>query len=131
MPISSDDYHITKLYSAYADGVNRVDVDRWISCWASDAIWQFKGRTVAGIADIRSTWLAAMSAYTKVDFFSQVGHLEIASDKAEAIIYTLEFIEQISGETRTQIGQYDDTLICRDNVWQFSRRIFHIRTSRF
>lgn len=121
---------ITALYTTYADGVNQRDATIWISCWDENARWQYRDRTINGVDAIRAIWQNAMENYAKVDFFSQIGHIDIAGDTATVRAYTMEFIETTAGESRTQIGEYADMLVRRDGGWCFAQRAFHVRTAR-
>ena len=118
---------IMDLYAAYADGVFRHDGAAWIACWEEEAVWQIHDHTLTGTTDIRAMWDTAMAAYAQVNFFFQIGQLDITGKRAAAKVYTVEFIRTLSGETRTQLGEYDDELVRRDRRWRFARRRFHLR----
>ncbi|MEC7761970.1 MAG: nuclear transport factor 2 family protein [Pseudomonadota bacterium] len=118
---------ILEVIAGYGDAVNRRDGEAWIACWTSDAVWSIRDKRITGASDIRAAWEGAMAGYAQVHFFSSLGALELRGDRAAARVYTQEYLRPPSGEMRTQIGEYDDELVCDGGVWRFAERSFRVR----
>ncbi|SPJ25401.1 nuclear transport factor 2 family protein [Palleronia abyssalis] len=121
---------ILERIGAYGDAVNRRDKASWIACWDEDAVWSIRDHEIRGTADILSAWETAMDGYAAVHFFSHIGRIDMSGDTASAQVYTIEYLTTTAGESRTQLGEYDDTFRQRDGIWRFSHRAFRVRETR-
>jgi uncharacterized protein (TIGR02246 family) len=117
---------IRALHDLYADAVNRRDADAWGALWAEDAVWDLMGTRVEGRAAIVGLWQGAMAGFAFVGFFSQVGAVAVAGDRAEGRVWTHEVLENAEGERRP-LGRYDDHYVKRGGSWLFAERRFSLR----
>lgn len=117
---------IRALHDRYADAVNRRDADAWGALWAEDAVWDLMGTRVEGRAAIVGLWQGAMAGFAFVGFFSQMGAIAVAGDRAEGRVWTHEVLEGAEGERRP-LGRYDDQYVKRDGAWLFAERRFSLR----
>ena len=127
MDRTDDRWAILELIAAYGDAVNRRDGAAWIGCWTQDAVWSIRDKRIEGATEIRKAWETAMAGYEQVHFFSTLGTLKHEGDTAAARVYTQEYLRPVSGPPRTQIGEYDDALVCDNGVWRFAERKFRVR----
>lgn len=117
---------IRALHDRYADAVNRRDADAWGALWAEDAAWDLMGTRVEGRAAIVGLWQGAMAGFAFVGFFSQLGAVAVAGDRADGRVWTHEVLEGPDGERRP-LGRYDDLYVKRDGAWLFAERRFSLR----
>lgn len=117
---------INALIARYSDGVNRRDAASWSQCWAQDAVWQLRGREIAGRAAILAAWQQAMGSFDKVWFMAFAGSINLApgGDAAAVITHTFEYLYPQGGSPRLQSGIYEDRLVRRDGAWVFAERSF-------
>ena len=53
----ADTYAITKIEETFHESISKKDIAYFMSLWAPDATFSFRGKTAAGIQQIRGTWL--------------------------------------------------------------------------
>jgi uncharacterized protein (TIGR02246 family) len=124
--LAADIAAIRALNERYADAVNRNDAKDWGALWAEDAVWDLMGTEVAGRAAIVGLWTQAMSGFSFVGFFSQLGALSVSGDTAQGRVWTHEVLDGPDGERRP-LGRYEDHYVRRDGQWLFARRNFSLR----
>jgi len=119
----TDRLAIRELVDRYSDAVNRLDEAAWQSCWASDAVWTFRGRAIEGRDAIVATWRGAMQSFQKVWFMAFPGMIAVDGEHATMRVHTFEYLVDADGTPRLQGGLYLDRLVRRDG-WQFTERQF-------
>lgn len=119
---------IRERIETYSHAVFTRDADLWISNWADDGVWHMPrfGMDISGRANIRAAWEQAMTIYALAGFFAVPGSIEVNGDDAQARSYTQEILVLKEGGLRKVVGVYDDSLVKRDGVWLFARRIYNI-----
>lgn len=121
---------IRVLNDRYADAVNRRDATAWGALWAEDGAWDLMETRVEGRAAITGLWVQAMAGFGFVGFFSQVGALAVAGDRAEGRVWTHEVLDgpaETGGGERRPLGRYDDRYVKRGGEWLFAERRFSLR----
>jgi uncharacterized protein (TIGR02246 family) len=117
---------IRERLDAYGGAVMRKDYDAWIACWADDAEWIIRGRTILGKDRIGQAWREAMSAYQFVGFYASAASMTVTGDEASLEAHTLEFLVPHAEPERRQHGLYRDHLVRRSGRWLFRSRSFEI-----
>lgn len=114
---------IRDLVGAYSDAAFRGDVEAWLACWTEDAVRSFGGQETRGKAALRVFWDQVWTTIEKMAFFSELGAVKVAGDRASARCYTQEilFLKGRAGR-REVLGVYDDELVRENGVWLFARR---------
>jgi hypothetical protein len=121
-----DQLAIRALHECYADSVFRRDADAWGALWADNAHWDFMGMIMDGREAIVATWKGAMAGFSFAGFFVQPGAIEIDVDHATGRIYTNEVLEDLEGNLRRIVGQYEDLYVRQDGHWVYKSRKFVI-----
>jgi hypothetical protein len=124
---------IRELMDTHAHGVMTRDAALWGTIWADDAFWALPEFPdlggFAGKAAIVAGWVESLRHYgldscTKpMIYFMQPGAIEVSSDKATAVAYTIEIYDDpATGKRIHATGRYNDELEKRDGQWLFTRR---------
>lgn len=117
---------IRERLDAYGGAVMRHDFEAWIACWADDAAWTIRGRTIVGRDRIGQAWREAMSAYVFVGFHTSPSAMSVTEDEASLEAHTLEVLVPKAGPERRQHGLYRDRLVRLSGQWLFRSRTFDI-----
>jgi len=117
---------IRELLETYNDAVFRRDQEAWTSTWAEDAEWVLLGNSITGRDNIVQAWLGAMGTFSYVGFFASPGSIVVSGDTAQTRVYVRETLIETSGNKRNLEGLYEDTCVCADGKWLFSRRNYQI-----
>jgi len=120
-----DQIAIRALNDSYCDAVFRRDATDWGSNWAQDAHWHLMGQQVEGRDAIVALWESAMTSFTFVGFFAQMGELSIDGDQAQGTVYTHEILEDADGSISRPVGRYDDRYRRIDGRWRFQERNYN------
>lgn len=121
---------IRELVDAYGDAVARRDADAWIRTWAPQGRWLIRGAVLAGHAELRRTWLAAMAAHRFVSFQAQPGAIAVQGSAARMRVHTTEWLVPLEGPARLQHGCYEDQLVREAGRWQFAERSFTVLSTQ-
>jgi uncharacterized protein (TIGR02246 family) len=121
-----DQMAIRALHENYADAVFRRDASAWGALWADDARWDFMGMIMDGREAIVATWNGAMSGFSFAGFFVQPGAIEVDGDSATGRVYTNEVLEDLDGNLRRIVGQYEDQYVRQNGNWAYQARKFVI-----
>jgi len=117
---------IRERIEAYGDAVFRHDADDWIGQWSDDAVWSLPSGHFRGKSEIGAAWLKAMKAFAVAGFFSTLGGIQVAGDRATARVFTREVLVDRQGKVRKLIGAYHDELTKMEGTWLFARRAFSV-----
>jgi len=122
---------IREVLETYADAVNRVDEELWVSIWVEDSHWDLSHYPELGIVEgkdaIVALWRGAMPHYPKLSFMISVGMIQVDGDVAQARTYISEVYEEPeTGKDKRARACYNDRLVKRDGAWFLQSRSFSI-----
>jgi uncharacterized protein (TIGR02246 family) len=121
----ADELAIRQLTAAYADAVNRRDLETFAALWASDARW-----LVPGLADTVGGEAAAeqLRRLTEpMELMLQLlegGQVWVDGDTARARWYIVELGRTNEGRGVYFAGVYQDRLVRTADGWRFAERHF-------
>jgi ketosteroid isomerase-like protein len=117
-----DELALKNLMSRYADAVNRVDAETWISTWAEDAIWNLLGNPVSGKDNILALWKQMMSSFEFALMLPSSCLFEVSDDTASGHWYLHEYTRDPEGNASTVLSRYLDTYVKQDGQWLYKSR---------
>jgi ketosteroid isomerase-like protein len=117
-----DELALKNLMSRYADAVNRVDAETWISTWAKDAIWNLLGNPVSGKDNILALWKQMMSSFEFALMLPSSCLFEVNGDTASGHWYLHEYTRDPEGNASTVLSRYVDTYVKQDGQWLYKSR---------
>ena len=140
MPFSGpieDRLAIRELIETYADAVTQRDAAAWGALWDEDSRWLMPdlgaGVSLVGKALIVSSWVEMMAQHHgpaekpwAFSFVSALGAIRVEGDRATVRSYSIEAFVDAGGQTVHLKGQYDDTLVRRDDRWLFAERVWRL-----
>jgi uncharacterized protein (TIGR02246 family) len=121
---------IRDLYDAYADGANRGDRAAWLACYAEDATWKTHYFELTGHQAIGEKYDEITANVADTTFFTQIGSIEVAGDRASARAFCSESLLQKGGGAYELTGEYNDDLVRRDGRWLFHRRVYLVKREK-
>lgn len=117
---------IRERMNAYADAAFRADREAWLASWDEDCLWVALGQEHRGKPALRAQWDQLWAGLRKMTFFTEVGAIEAAGDRATARCYCREILVLADGGVRKMVGAYDDELVRRNGVWLFASRRYEL-----
>ena len=117
-----DRLRIRERFGAYSDSTFRRDGDAWLACWTEDGVRVQGGAEHRGKAELRRMWDGVWTMLDKMAFFTEIGPIEVAGDRATARSHCREILFLKGGGRRKVVGLYEDELVRQDGVWLFARR---------
>lgn len=118
---------IRELYDSYTDAACRMDRADWLACWSDDAAWWTHYFDVSGKETIAATYDALMGNVETTSFIAQLGHCEIAGDRALARAYAQERLVFRDGAgSHRLVGRYEDELVREQGRWRYARRTYKV-----
>ena len=126
----ADDLAIRDLVHRYADAGTHRDLDRWLSCFADDAVWDL-GRAKAegrdAIAALFTKAMANMAAMVQV-VHNGASVAAGDGDRGTGRWYIEERYRLADGAPGVLSAHYDDEYVCGvDGEWRFARRTLTIQ----
>ena len=114
---------IAGLVHRYADAVTRRDIDRWVDCWAADAVWTLHhDRVATGRDAILSMLRAALSTLDGVVQHVLNGEVAVNDSAAAGRWHIQEHLRRTTGEPLLVLAHYEDTYLRGDGRWRFQSR---------
>jgi ketosteroid isomerase-like protein len=119
---------IRERMGAYADAAFRRDMEAWLANWSAEPVWRTWGQEFRGRDALRAQWEQIWTGLKmeKMAFFTEIGAIEVAGDRATARSYCREILQLDGGRIRKVVGAYDDELVREKGVWLFARRDYSL-----
>lgn len=117
---------IRDLYGSYADCAFRQARQDFLDCWCADGVWSTPFGEVAGRAALEAQWDTIWQTFDSMGFFTEVGSIEVAADRAQGRAYCREIVNLPGGGIRKLVGRYDDELRRENDRWRFARRTYTV-----
>ncbi len=117
-----DEQALRDLVHAYADAVNRRDVDAWRELWTEDGVWEAFGSVFEGRDQVVATWQGAMQGFALVFHVSHHGQLDVDGDRATGRWTVSEQLKGQDGTPGLLLALYHDEYRREDGRWRFARR---------
>jgi len=116
---------LADLVHRYADAVTRRDLDRWVDCWADDAVWTLRhDRVATGRDDILSMLQAVLLTLDGVVQHVLNGEAAVGVDGSTAAgrWHIQEHLRRTTGEPLLFLAHYEDTYVRSAGGWRFQTR---------
>ena len=117
---------IRERFGAYSDSIFQSDVEAWLANWAEDGAWTLFNKEIRGKSALRARWDRLWSTLSKVTFFTEIGFIEVAGERAKARSYCREILHFRDGVPQKVVGMYEDELVRTNGIWLFARRNYQL-----
>lgn len=117
---------IRELFGTYSDATFRGDVEAWLACWTEDGVRAQAKTEYAGKAALRAMWEKVWGVLDRMAFFTEIGAIEVAGDRASARSYCREILLLKGGDLRKVVGVYTDELVRQNGGWLFAHREYQL-----
>jgi len=117
---------IRELFGAYSDAAFLRDMDAWLACYADDGAWVLMGKEIRGKDALQKHWIRLWSTLERMAFFTEIGAINVAGDRASARSYCREIVHYQDGTTLKVVGMYEDQLVRSGESWLFARRDYRL-----
>lgn len=115
---------IRERMAAYADSMFSQDLDAWLAHFTEDVDWRFGDNRMKGKDELRASWPNLWNPLKAMGYFTEVGSIEVAGDRAKARCYSRQIMFRKDGTVAKMVGLYKDELVKQDGAWLFSSREF-------